>query len=150
MEPPSKGSTTQGAAPAKPSRMAPVVTPESKFFWDASSRGEFVGQRCGACGAYRFPPAPMCPKCCSLDTQVVKLSGRGKVVSWIKPVYPAGYGFGESLVVGVIRLDEGLNFVSNIVGVPYETIHSGMPVEVSFEDTTGNKKIPVFAPMGQP
>lgn len=133
------------AAP-KPTRIAPIVTLDAKFFWDAADREEFVGQRCGDCNAYRFPPAPMCGQCNSLNTLVVALSGRGKVVSWIRPLHPPAFGFKEPPTVAVIELEEGTRFVSNIVGIAFEDVTLNLPVEVCFEPTMGNHKVPVFRP----
>lgn len=136
---------TVPAAP-KPTRIAPIVTLDSKFFWEAADRGEFVGQRCGDCGKHRFPPVPMCPHCHSLNTEVVALSGRGKVVSWIKPLHPPAFGFKEPPTVAVIELEEGTRFVSNIVGIEFDKVRMNLPVEVCFEATMGNHKVPVFRP----
>ncbi len=135
-------------AAAKPMRIAPIVTFEAKFFWEAADRGEFVGQRCGDCHAYRFPPGPMCPQCNSLNTKVVALSGHGKVVSWIRPLHPPAFGFKEPPTVAVIELEEGTRFVSNIVGIAFEQVTLNMPVEVCFEPTMNNHKVPVFRPRG--
>jgi uncharacterized OB-fold protein len=131
----------------EPTRLAPIMTPDAKFFWDAADRGEFVGQKCGACGKYTFPPGPMCPQCHSLERQVVPLSGEGTVLSWTVPRHPAAFGFTEAPIVAVIRLKEGVNFVSNVVGVKPEDIEVGMSVTVLFEATMGNHKVPVFQPV---
>lgn len=143
--------SSDSAAPAataasKPTRLAPIVTLDAKFFWDAADREEFVGQQCGDCGRYRFPPAPMCANCHSLNTNVVKLSGRGKVVSWIKPIHPPAFGFKEPPSVAVIELEEGTRFVSNVVGIAFERISLNLPVEVCFEATMSQHKVPVFRP----
>lgn len=137
--------TTAAEAP-KPTRMAPIVTPDSKSFWDAADRGEFVGQKCGDCGRFRFPPRPMCPHCHSLNREEVKLSALGKVISWTMPRHPAPFGFTEPPIVAVIELQEGTRFVSNLVGVALDQVKMDMPVEVTFEDTQGNHKVPVFKP----
>ncbi|MDB5984967.1 MAG: Zn-ribbon OB-fold protein [Nevskia sp.] len=133
------------AAP-KPMRLAPLMTLDAKFFWDAADREEFVGQQCGDCDRHRFPPAPMCPDCNSLNTLVVPLSGRGTVVSWIKPIHPPALGFKEPPTVALIELEEGTRFVSNVVGIPFEQVTLNMAVEVCFEETMGNHKVPVFRP----
>jgi hypothetical protein len=130
-----------------PTRLAPIVTPDAKFFWEAADRGEFVGQRCGACAHYAFPPRPMCPHCHSLERKVVPLSGHGTVQSWTVPRHPPAFGFKEAPIVAVIRLQEGVNFVSNVVGVKPEDIKIGMPVTVLFEATMDNHKVPVFKPV---
>src|SRR3569623_2445003 len=98
--------STTAEAP-KPTRMAPIVTPDSKTFWEAADRGEFVGQKCGDCGKFRFPPRPMCPHCHSLNREEVKLSGFGKVVSWTMPRHPAPFGFTEPPIVAVIEVQRG-------------------------------------------
>jgi uncharacterized protein len=138
---------TGDAAPAAAMRMAPIVTPEAKFFWDAADRGEFVGQRCADCGKYTFPPRPMCPRCHSVRRTVAPLSGRGVILSWTVPRHPPAFGFKEPPIVVVVGLEEGINFVSNLVGARLEELRTGMRVEVLFEHTAGGHQVPVFRPL---
>jgi uncharacterized OB-fold protein len=86
----------------------------------------------------------MCPRCHSLQREVVRLSGRGSVYSWIVPRHPAPIGFAEAPVVALIALDEGLRLVSNVVGVPVAEMHNGLRVEVAFEPTAAGHAVPVF------
>lgn len=130
----------------KPTRIAPIVTPDAKSFWDAADREEFVGQKCGDCGKFTFPPRPMCPFCHSLKRQEVRLSGRGTVHAWTVPRHPHPFGFKEAPIVAVIQLEEGTRMVSNVVGVKPEDMKMDMPVEVTFEPTMNNHKVPVFRP----
>ena len=141
-------STSEPAAPAapKPTRLAPIVTLDAKFFWDAADKGEFVGEKCGDCGKLRFPPRPMCPHCHSVKQEVVKLSGRGTVYSWILPRHPMPFGFKEAPIVAVIELEEGYRLVSNLYGIEFKDVKPGLPVEVFFEPTIGNHQVPVFRP----
>lgn len=127
-------------------RMAPVVTLDAKFFWDAAAEGQFVAQRCGDCGTFRFPPRPMCPNCQSLETEVVELSGRGTVYTWVRPQHPPAFGFDEPPTVAVIELAEGLRMVSNVIDIAFEDITADMPVEVTFAPTMKDKQVPVFRP----
>lgn len=139
--------TTPDPAAAQPMRLAPIVTPDAKFFWDAADRGELVGQRCGACQRFRFPPRPMCPHCHSLEREVVPLSGRGRVYSWIRPVHPQPFGFAEPPIVALIELAEGFRIVSNLVGIAFEDVRAELPVAVEFEATQGGHRVPVFRPV---
>ncbi len=141
-------STPTESAPAapKPTRIAPIVTPDAKSFWDAADRGEFVGQKCGDCGVFTFPPRPMCPHCHSLKREEVPLSGRGTVHAWTVPRHPHPFGFKEAPIVAVIQLEEGTRMVSNVVGVRPEDMQMDLAVEVSFEPTMNNHKVPVFRP----
>ena len=137
---------TPPAAPIKPTRIAPIVTLDAKFFWDAADKEQFLGQKCGDCGLFVFPPRPMCPKCFSLKREEVPLSGRGTVHAYTIPRHPPPFGFREAPIVAVIQLEEGIRFVSNVVGVPYDQIKHDMEVEVAFEPTMNNHKVPVFKP----
>jgi uncharacterized protein len=139
--------STETAEASKPTRIAPIMTPDSKFFWDAADQEQFVGQKCGDCGKFTFPPRPMCPACHSLKREVVPLSGKGTVLSWTMPLHPPAFGFKLPPIVAVVRLDEGINFVSNIVDTKLEDMKLGMLVQVLFEPTMGNHKVPVFKPV---
>ena len=141
-------STPAPAAPSPPksTRLNPVVTLENKFFWAAADREELVGERCGNCRKFRFPPRPMCPHCHSLQREEVKLSGRGTVYSWIQPRHPMPAGFAEPPIVALIDLEEGFRFVSNLYDVALADVKPAMPVEVFFVPTMTNRKLPVFRP----
>lgn len=138
--------TTQAASAPKPIRLAPIVTPDAKDFWSAADREEFIGEKCSDCGTFRFPPRPMCPYCHSLKREYIKLSGYGTVHSWCMPRHPPPFGFREPPIVAVIHLQEGIRFVSNVVGVKIEDMKQDMAVEVLFEATMNNHKVPVFRP----
>lgn len=132
------------AAPPKPTRIAPIVTLDAKFFWDAADREEFLGEKCGDCQQFRFPPRPMCPHCHSLKREEIKLSGYGTVHGWTIPRHPPPFGFKQAPIVVIVQLAEGIRMVSNLVGVAYDDVKQDMPVEVAFEPTMGNHKVPVF------
>jgi uncharacterized OB-fold protein len=134
------------AAAPKPTRIAPIVTPDAKSFWAAADEEKFVGQKCGDCGKFTFPPRPMCPHCHSLKREEVELSGYGTVHSWTIPRHPHPFGFKEAPVVAVIQLDEGIRMVSNVIGVAPEDVKMDMAVEVTFDATMNNHKVPVFRP----
>jgi hypothetical protein len=133
---------------SEPTRPAPIVTPDTAFFWQACERGELVAQRCGACGALAHPPRPMCPHCHATRREIARLSGRGEVWSWIVPRHPAPIGFAQPPVVALIRLDEGITLVSNVAGVAPEAMRNGLRVEVAFEPTAGGHAVPVFRVAG--
>lgn len=128
----------------------PVISPDTKPFWDAARRHELRLQRCRACGAMWFPPAAVCSNCLATGVEWVKVSGRGKVDSWVifhQAFFPS---FAEELPynVAVIELEEGPHIVSNLVGVRNEDIRRGMPVEVVFEDVTPEVTLPKFRAVG--
>ena len=50
----------------------------------------------------------------------------------------------------LIRLDEGPQMMSSIIGCEPERVAIGMPVAVVFEDWTPEISIPKFRPAGDP
>ncbi len=88
----------------------------------------------------------MCPACHSTKRETVKLSGRGKVASWVIPRHPAPVGFAESPIVALIELEEGIRLVSNLIDVSPDAVSGGLAVEVRFAPTRGGKAVPVFTP----
>jgi len=139
---------TSEAAPAGATRMAPIVTPDTKFFWEAADRGQFVGQKCGECGKYTFPPRPMCPRCRSTEWRALKLSGRGTVYSWVVPRHPVLPIFETDLVVALVELEEGIRIVSNVYDVPLAEMRNGLAVEVFFAPTAKGGAVAMFRPRG--
>jgi len=132
--------------PAPVTRPAPVMTPDTVFFWEGAARGELLAQKCGGCGALHHPPRPMCPHCQSTERSAVKLSGHGVVYSWVVPRHPVLPIFAPDTVVALIELDEGIRIVSNVTGVPVDSMRNGLAVEVYFAPTVKGGAVPVFRP----
>jgi uncharacterized OB-fold protein len=127
-----------------PARPDPVYTADAAFFWEGADRGELLCERCTACARVRHPPRPMCPHCHGTAREQVRLSGRGRVCSWIIPRHPAPVGFSEPPVVVLVELEEGIRLVSNLEGVPAADLALGLHVEVRFAPTRGGHAVPVF------
>ena len=90
-------------------------------FWDLLDRtGRLHLQRCGGCGAFRYPPGPTCPECLDDAGEWAPCAGTGTLLSWVMfrrqylPAYPAPYN------VVAVRLDEGPVMISNLVEDPAE------------------------------
>lgn len=62
----------------------PVSDRDSEPFWQALREGELRLQRCSGCGALRWPPRAVCNRCHGFDARWEALSGRGRVVSWVR------------------------------------------------------------------
>lgn len=136
----------------------PSPTRDDEFFWRGVDEGKLLIARCAGCGLLQHPPTPMCPACGSLDWNHVEASGRGTVYSWVVSRHPtksepgsgsgtgSGSGSGESpRIVGLIDLEEGTRFVSNLVDVAVEDVRNEMAVELTFREYDG-VKLPQFRP----
>ena len=129
-----------------PRRPAPIVTDDSAAFWAAASDGRLVAQRCGGCKTLRHPPRPMCPRCRSLEIEIVELSGKGTVYSYAILHHPQNPAFDYPVFGVLVDLDEGIRLMSNIVDVDKDAIRVGLRVEVLFVPTANERRVPVFRP----
>ncbi|MBI4182797.1 MAG: OB-fold domain-containing protein [Proteobacteria bacterium] len=134
------------SAPAKP---LPQMTPLERPYWEYTRRHELRLQKCGACGALRFPASAVCPECFSDTAEWARVSGRGRVLSWVvfhRSYFPA-FEADVPYNVVMIALDEGPVVISTIVGIANEGIRKGLRVEATFEDVTPEISIPRFRPV---
>ncbi|WP_018528157.1 MULTISPECIES: OB-fold domain-containing protein [unclassified Streptomyces] len=70
--------------------LTPVLDDDGAPFWDHAARGELRIQACAdpECGELRFPPRPCCPHCRSFDSTWRKMSGKGRIWSYVIPHPP--------------------------------------------------------------
>jgi uncharacterized protein len=126
----------------------PTITPLERPFWDYARRHELRMQRCTSCQRYRYPVSPVCADCDSGAYEWSRVSGHGKIVSWV--VFHRCYfpSFADEMPynVAMIALDEGPIMVSNVLA-PNDSLRGSMPVEVVFEDATADVSIPKFRPV---
>jgi uncharacterized OB-fold protein len=128
-----------------PSVIPPTPTLDDQFFWDSIAEGRLVFQRCTDCGVVRHPPAPLCGDCHSTGWDTQESSGHGHVYTWIVSHHPTKPD-AEPRVVVLVELDDGVRFVSNLLGVVATDVRNGMEVAVSIEDVDG-VVLPQFRPV---
>jgi uncharacterized OB-fold protein len=89
-------------------------SPYDEVLWKSMAEGALRLQRCSGCGIYRYPPGACCPNCLSTDATWEKVSGSGRVLSWMTyhrqylPAYPA------PTTIVAAELEEGPIFITNI------------------------------------
>jgi uncharacterized OB-fold protein len=125
-------SQTLTCGPLMP-RKLPALNADNRAFWQGGQQGELLIHRCADCSRYFHPPAPLCPHCASFDVAPQAVSGKGKVLSYTINYQPWTPDLEVPYVVAIIELVEqsGLQFVSNVVGMPVTDVHIDMPVRVS-------------------
>ncbi|MFC9844289.1 bifunctional MaoC family dehydratase N-terminal/OB-fold nucleic acid binding domain-containing protein [Streptomyces sp. NPDC127595] len=128
----------------KARRPRPVINRDNAGFWEGVGRHELLIQRCGGCGALRFPWLPGCNACGCLEWDTVEASGDGTVYSYVVMHHPPFPAFDPPYAVGLIELSEGVRMVSNVVGVPYDKVRIGMPVRLEFQRYDDELELPVF------
>ena len=113
----------------------PVLTPETTPFWTGGREGRLMIARCGACGRYHHPPAPICPHCLSLAVGPQPMSGRGVVASYTINHQPWLPGMRVPFTIALVELDEDplIRLTTNLVRQAPEAARIGQRVRVVFE-----------------
>lgn len=118
----------------------PVMALTDRPMWDSIEAGRMALQCCAGCGAFRYPPAPICAACLSLEAAWTPVSGKGEVVSWV--VFHRKYfdDFPPPFNATAIRLDEGPIVVTNMVGPEPDGSWIGRRVELTYVDHAGRRQ----------
>ena len=115
-------------------------------FLDAAARGEFLIQRCAACGRRSGPQAQQCHACGATGLSWVPAAGTATIVSWtIAHGRPAADGSVATTVLAIAELAEGPWWWSQIAEVADPgQLRAGQPLRIGFEQPEGSEPIPVF------
>jgi uncharacterized OB-fold protein len=126
-------------------RPLPQPTQASRPFWEAASEGRLMIQRCNACSELIAYPKSFCPSCMSDDLGWIESEGRGTVYTYTVQERGAPSGFADRVpyVLAVVRLAEGVQLMTNIVGEDAGETRCGDAVAVEFEEA-GGVTLPVF------
>ena len=125
--------------------MRPQVTPDTAFFWAGTAAGELRIQRCGACGALRHPPGPMCPACgTASDGGHIVVAGTGEVFSYVVHHHPPVPGKQLPMVVALVQLPEGVRMVGEMPGLRPDQVRIGLPVRVAFVRVDDDLTLPAW------
>jgi hypothetical protein len=126
---------------AKRKLAAPVVTAESKAFFDGARAGRFTIPVCTACGKAHWYPRAICPFCGSDKVEWRNASGNGKIYS-----FSVMRRVKEPYIIAHVTLAEGPTMLTNIVDCDADELHIGQAVAVVFQDTEGGPPAPMFKP----
>ncbi|MDX2522700.1 Zn-ribbon domain-containing OB-fold protein [Streptomyces europaeiscabiei] len=127
--------------------LTPVVDDDGAPFWEYAAQGELRIQACADCGELRFPPRPCCPHCRSFATDWRRVTGRGRIWSYVLPHPPLLPDYAEQAPYNVVLVEltdaPRIRLVGNLVSepgarldsVPVERLRIGARVQVVFTAT---------------
>jgi len=126
----------------------PVITDESRPFWDGCRQGKFLLQYCERCRQYQFYPRMYCMQCGAETLTWVESCGRGVIYSYtiIRQIKSAEFGNDTPYNVAIVQLEEGPRLMSNIVDIDPAHLRVDLPVKVVFDAVTDAISIPRFRP----
>lgn len=113
-------------------------------YWSAVERDELRIPWCVSCELPHFPPRPFCPECWHGDIEWRPASGRGTLYTYtvVRSNPPSRFRDRLPFAIGIVRLEEGIRMLSNIVG-DLKELACDMPVEVDFQGIDG-RTLPCF------
>ncbi|MFM9368340.1 Zn-ribbon domain-containing OB-fold protein [Streptomyces sp. Da 82-17] len=129
--------------------LKPHVDDDGKPFWDYAAAGELRIQACAECGELRFPPRPCCPHCQSFDSTWRRMSGKGRIWSYVLPHPPLLPAYAEFAPYNAIVVELAdaprIRLVGNLVseaGAPPNSVDParlriGARVQVVFGEVGG-------------
>lgn len=105
-------------------------------------------QQCAECGRNVFYPRSSCPFCFSERLNWIQSSGRGTVCTFsvVQNNAPSAFIADMPFVIAIVRLEEDVQMMTNIVGCEANEVRCDMPVEVVFEKLTDEITLPKFRP----
>ena len=127
------------------SRLLPPITSDTAEWWNATRERRLVVQRCNACGAFQHYPRALCTTCGATDLTFDEVTGTGSVVSFTVVHRAPSNQFTPPYVVALVRLDEGVQLLTNIVAAP-EDVRCDQPVAVVWAALDDGRHLPQFAP----
>ena len=119
----------------------PVITPETKAFWDAVNHEKLLFACCQACGKSHAYPRRICPFCLSQNVVWKASSGDGKLYAF--SLYRKGR---PPYVSAWVMLKENVALLTNIIDCDTEKLKIGMNVGVKFVKVASEQSVPVFVP----
>ncbi|MEV0964459.1 MULTISPECIES: Zn-ribbon domain-containing OB-fold protein [unclassified Streptomyces] len=134
--------------------LMPVIDEDGAPFWQYAAQGQLRIQACASCDELRFPPRPCCPHCQSFHSTWRRMSGRGRIWSYVLPHPPLLPGYAEQAPYNavVVELADAphIRLVGNVVAAADAPLNSvgperlgvGAPVRVAFTEAGGGVTVP--------
>ncbi|QTH20293.1 OB-fold domain-containing protein [Rhizorhabdus wittichii] len=118
------------------------------IWWDRVRAGEKVVQKCGQCGTLQLHPRRRCNNCASADLSFEPVSGEATLYSFTEILRNAPSDFMAQLpyALAIVRLAEGPQMLTRIVGVDADSLQCDMPMRWTLAEI-GERMVPCFAPV---
>lgn len=131
------------------SKLLPDIDDLTRPFWDAAQQRRLVMQRCTDCGAFVWHPQPWCRACYGQRLAWQPLAGTGELFTYSVVHYAPLPGYADEVpyVLATVRLTEGPQMMTNLIGCDWREVRIGQPLELRWEERTGGFLVPQFTPV---
>jgi scaffold protein (connect acetoacetyl-CoA thiolase and HMG-CoA synthase) len=98
-----------------------------------------LGNKCVDCGEEYFPPVGVCRKCRSTSFNEAEMPRNGTLLSYTmqKESLP-GFEEQEPMVFGLVRLENGVKIIAQLVDFTYESLKRGTKLRAVFRRIRSN------------
>jgi uncharacterized protein len=120
---------------------SPVVTAETRPFWNAARAGRFSIPVCTACGKAHWYPRSICPFCAGEKVEWRPASGKGTIYT-----FSVMRRVNEPYAIAHVTLAEGPTMLTNIVDCDFNQLRIGQAVAVVFKESENGQPVPMFKP----
>lgn len=115
-----------------------MAEPQPNFgiesFYRFIGEGKLMAAKCHKCGEISLPPRPFCTKCYSTDLSWVELKRNGELLTYtVIHVAPKQFETLAPYAVGIVKLEDGPQFLGMIRGVEVDKLKVGMSLTMDFE-----------------
>ena len=124
----------------------PNPAPESMTYWEGTRTGELRYQRCSTCDTANFGPGLRCSNCQAGALEWQVSAGIGSVFSWTVVWRPQTPAFEVPYAPAIVRMDEGYDMMSALVGIEPDAIAVDLRVGVEFHQVSDTITLPFFSP----
>jgi len=102
-------------------------------FYEFLKAQKIMAARCLKCGKIHLPPRPLCDNCLSQEFEWVKISGKGKLLTYtIISVAPQQFQALTPYAVGIVQLENGLKIPGMIQSLKQKQLKIGMELTLDF------------------
>jgi uncharacterized OB-fold protein len=128
--------------------LPPLDWEPARPFWEGCRAHELRIPRCEGCGRWVWYPAATCPGCGGDAHRWTRVSGRGRVFTWVRVhrAFLPGYAPRVPFVTALVELEEDarVRLATWLGDVPAAGPRVGMAVAVDFERVDASLVLPVF------
>ena len=103
-------------------------------YWRSRDRYyRILGNKCQECNQEYFPPVKMCKKCGSTNLVDLEMPRTGSLVSYtLQKESVHGFEDQEPMIFGLVKLENGVKIIGQLVDLPYESLKEGMKLNAVF------------------
>jgi uncharacterized OB-fold protein len=105
----------------------------ARYWREIPQRYRMEAKKCKKCGKIYFPPRIICSDCKSKDFELLKLKDEGRLLTYtVIRVGPSQFVNQTPYAMGIVKLDEGVNLLAQIVDCEPDQLQIGMKLKLEF------------------